>query len=133
MRLRLKENPREWQKFTAAICMACGVAATLCWRRHILSQTAYLLVLALPVTVLVTCLVRPRWYRGFYRGGMTVSFAIGQAMGQVLLALLFLCALTPLAIVVRSLGKDPLKVNPNPGASTYWQAARPANEFDREF
>jgi hypothetical protein len=133
MRLRLKENPREWQKFTAAICMACGVAATLCWRRHVLGQTAYLLVLALPLTVLLTCLVRPRWYRGFYRGGMTVSFTIGQAMGQVLLALLFLFALTPLAIVLRLLGKDPLKIKRDIHAATYWQAARPGDEFDREF
>jgi len=31
--------------------------------------------------VLLLALIQPRWFRGFYRGGMTVSFHIGQVIG----------------------------------------------------
>jgi Saxitoxin biosynthesis operon protein SxtJ len=133
MRLCLKENPREWQKFTTATAFGLGVASTLLWRRHLIGRAAYYPVIGLLILALVTCLVRPRWFRSFYRGGMRAGFAVGQVVGRILLTLIFFALLTPLALVARLLGKDPLKLKPNARASTFWQPARPEDDFDRQF
>jgi hypothetical protein len=133
MRLRLKENPREWQKFTVAtVVLLTGVAALL-WKRQLISLAAFIAAFALLGVALLACLVCPRWFRPFYRAGMTVSLGIGHVLGLVLLTVLFLCVLTPLACIVRLLGRDLLKLKKPPRASTYWQPASPSEQFDREF
>ena len=133
MRLKLKEQPREWQKFTAAMAVALGVVAVLFRKRQIIPPMVLAVVLTLLGLALLLCLVRPRWFRPFYRAGMTLSWAIGRVMSTILLALFFLCVLTPLAFMARLLGKDLLKTKRNFLATTYWRPAKLNNQFDREF
>ena len=133
MRLKLKENPREWQKFTASATVAFGLIAAALWKRHVLTQAAFYVVAGLLVSALLTCLVRPRWFRRIYRIGMTFGFAIGQVMGQVLLTLLFLLVLMPFALLLRLLGKQKLELRQDAHATTYWKIAKSNDHFDREF
>jgi len=133
MRLKLKEQPREWQKFTAAMAVALGVVAVLFRKRQIIPPMVLAVVLTLLALALLLCLVRPRWFRPFYRAGMTLSWAIGRVMSTILLALFFLCVLTPVGLAARLLGKDWLKTKRNPLATTYWLPAKSNNQFDREF
>lgn len=133
MRLKLKEEPWEWQKFTTAMAVLLGAVAVLLRKRQIIPQVALILILTLLGLALLLCLVRPRWFRLFYRAGMTLSWAIGQVVSTILLALFFLCVLTPLAFMARLFGKDWLKTKRNPLATTYWLPAKSNNQFDREF
>ena len=131
--LRLKENPREWQKFTLVMAfVANGIAWLLRWRHDI--------PLAIPISVgvislvaLVLCWVRPQWFRGFYRGGMTVSFHIGQTIGKVMLTLLFLLVVTPMGLILRLAGKDLLDLKKPVEADTYWRDSKRNRQFDRQF
>ncbi len=133
MRLKLKENPREWQKFTAAMALVSCMVTVLLWKRKIIPQVTLILILTLLGLALLLCLVRPRWFRLFYRAGMTVSTAIGHVVSTILLAVFFLCVLTPIGILARLLGKDLLKTRRNLRATTYWRPAKLNNQFDREF
>jgi hypothetical protein len=133
MRLKLKEEPREWQKFTAAMAVVLGAVTVLLWKRQIIPPVTLISVLTLLSVALLLCLVRPRWFRLFYRAGMTLSSAIGQIVSTILLALFFLCLLTPLAFITRLLGKDLLNTKRSPLATTYWRPAKSNNQFDREF
>jgi hypothetical protein len=133
VRLKLKEQPREWQKFTAAMAVLLGAVAVLLRKRQIIPQVALILVLTLLGLALLLSLVRPRWFRLFYRAGMTLSWAVGQVVSTILLALFFLCVLTPVALVARLFGKDWLKTKRDPLATTYWLPAKPNTQFDREF
>jgi hypothetical protein len=133
MRLKLKEDPREWQKFTAATAVLLTLVAFSLWKRQIISPAVFGLVGFALAGAILLCLIRPRWYRPFYRAGMTVFGVIGQGMSLVLLVVVFLCVLTPLGLLARLLGKNLLLVKRNPGATTYWQPAKMDEHFDREF
>jgi len=132
MKLKLKEQPKEWQKFTALMVAAAGVASLLLYRRHVISVLG-LRVLGLALAlVLVVCALRPRWFRGFYRRGMAASFYVGQALGGVWLTIFFLLVLTPVGLLLRLLGKDLLGIKRR-STTSYWHPSATANRFDRQF
>jgi hypothetical protein len=133
MRLRLKEDPREWKKFTAAAALFGGIVSTWLWYRQTLPTLTFQLILAALATCLALCLARPRWFRAFYRGGMTVGFHIGQVVGRILLALCFLLVLLPIGLLLRAQRRDLLELRRNPQASTYWKPARNSDHLDRAF
>jgi Mg2+/Co2+ transporter CorB len=133
MKLRLKENPREWLKFTAVMALMMAALTILLFRRRVLGAGVVAAVFPLLFLMLIACLVRPRWFRGFYRAGMTLSFHVGQGIGSVLLTIFFVVVVTPLGLLLRLFGKDLLHLKQNAEAPTYWQTAKSNNEFDRQF
>jgi hypothetical protein len=92
--------------------VVAAVVAVMLHRRHLIGRQTLLVIGVCLVIVLTTCSAFPRWFRGFYRAGMTVSFQLGQVMGRVLLTLFFLL---------------------NRAAKTYWQPAKTSTQFDRQF
>jgi hypothetical protein len=133
MRIKLKEDQREWQKFTAAVAVLLSLLAVSLWKRQIVPTLILGVMLTFLALALLVCLVRPRWFRPLYRAGMTFGSATGQVVGVILLAVFFLLVLTPVAWIVRLLGKDPLKLKKDVQATTYWLSAKPNEHFDREF
>ena len=133
MKLKLKENPREWQKFAAVLCVLLGMASYVAFRKGLLPRPGLAGVAALIGAILVSSWCFPRAYRGVYRTGMTISFQVGQVMGKVILTALFLLVITPLGWVLRCLGKDLLQLRRQPTATTYWQPARDGRNFEKMF
>jgi uncharacterized membrane protein len=133
MSLKLKEDPQEWMKFTAASAVSVGALTVLLWKRQIVSQTVLTFAMLLASAVLSICLVRPRWFRRAYRVGMTVSFHIGQVVGKIVLAVFFWLVLTPMSLLLRLCGKDLLAMRRRTESTTYWQPARISDQFDRQF
>lgn len=131
--LRLKERPIEWIKFTGVIGLAVNIVCWLLWWRGTIPFLIPITAACLALGALSLSVVRPHWFRGFYRRGMTVSFHIGQTVGKVLLTLFFFLAVTPMGLLLRLLGKDLLRLRIRPEAKTHWQPARSTREFDRMF
>src|SRR5690349_16421381 len=117
MQPKLKESPKEWLKFTAVMALLVCVLSFM-WARRAFPWVAGLAALAL-----ILCAVRPRLFRGFYRGGMTISFYIGQVMGRILLTVFFILIVTPIALLLRLSRKDLLQLK-RPVASSYWRSAK---------
>lgn len=133
MKLKLKEDPKEWFKFIVVMALAVVIVTALLIHSRKLPPIALVFVGVLLHFTLITCWVRPVWFRGFYRAGMTVSFRIGQVLGFVWLSIFFLLILTPLALLLRLLGKDLLALKRVKSASSYWRAAKPPGPFERMF
>ena len=133
MQLKLKENPREWQKFTAVLALLGAMLSWLAYRRGWLPREAWFAILAVLALGIILSVLFPRWFRPLYRAGMTVSFCIGQVVGALLLTLFFLLILTPIAVLLRLTGKDLLRLKPDPAATTFWHPAKSSNQFDRMF
>jgi len=131
--LRLKERPIEWIKFTAVMGLVLNLVLWLMWWRGRLSIAPPVAAAAVAVLAVLTAMIRPGWFRGFYRGGMTVSFHIGQTIGKVLLTVFFFLAVTPLGLALRLAGKDLLELRRRPGEETWWRPARDSRDFDRMF
>src|SRR5215468_339623 len=133
MKPKLKENPREWQKFVLTAVVVFAGVCWLLWRRGAISRGLFALALMALGGALVLSWLRPRWFRPVYCRVMTVSFYVGQIMGRVLLAIFFVVALTPLALVLRLLGKDLLRLKRDGQAQSHWRPAKVSQDFDRAF
>lgn len=131
--LRLKEKPIEWIRYTAVMGFVLNLVFWLLWWRGRVPLTLATGAACLAVAAVVAALIRPRWFRGFYRGGMTVSHHIGQVVGKVLLTGFFFLVVTPMGLLLRLSGKDLLQLKKNPHEKTWWHSARNNREFDRMF
>jgi len=132
MSLRLKEDPKEWMKFTGASIVALGVLTVLLRTRHVISHVGMTSILTSLTAALFICLFRPRWFRLFYRVGMIAGSRAGQVVGIILLTLFFWFVLTPLGVLLRLSGRDLLMLRKGPVA-TYWSTAKSSTGFDRQF
>lgn len=133
MKLNLKDEPREWRK--SALLAALGLAlvsSVLRWR-HLLETKTWLLVLGTLVAAAIAAVLQPRWFRGYHRFSMRLGFAISQGLGRVALILFFMVILTPVGLLLRLAGKDPLQLKRPPNAHTFWQPAKDPGPLDRLF
>jgi hypothetical protein len=133
MKLQLKEEPNEWRK--AAWMSALGLAllsSLLRWRR-VLPMAAWALVLCVLAALAVAAAMRPRWFRGYYRFSTKLGFGLSRMAGYAVLALLFFLVITPLGLVLRMLGQDPLRLRRPAGAETYWSEVRQKSSLERLF
>ncbi len=133
MLLRLKEDPKEWRKVTLLTVLGVALLSSLLRWRHVLSQPAWLSVLAILGLAALGACVWPRAFRGFYRGSSRAGFWLSQVLARIVLTLLFMFVLTPLALILRASGKDFLRLKRSPGATSYWSAARESSPLDRLF
>jgi hypothetical protein len=133
MRLRYKEDPREWRK--SALLTVGGVAvisSLLCWR-HIFSQKTWL-VICVTLAILALLIVgRPRWFRAYYRGSLWLGFQISKFFGELVLFVFFILVISPLGIFMRMLGKDPLQISRPKAVLTYWQKSKDSTPLDSQF
>jgi hypothetical protein len=133
MRPKLRDDPREWRKFAWAGLTVLAILTAVLWRRGTLPVGGFLTAMGLACLLALGAGLRPRPVRPVYRLAMTVGFYLGQAVGRVLLALAFLLIVTPVGLVLRIAGKDLLRLRRDPHRTSYWRAARPAPDFDRQF
>lgn len=133
MKLRLKEDPREWRKTALLTALGLAVLSSLMRWRHVLSQPTWLFALAAIALFALLALAQPRWFRGFYRISVRVGFWLSQIVARVVLTLLFFVVLAPLGFVFRLLGKDALRLKPSRDATTYWVKAKENSPLDRLF
>jgi len=133
MKLRLKEDPKEWRK--NALLTAGGVATLstlLRWRRH-LSTDAWLTALTVAVLAAICAMAAPQWFRGFYRVSHRVGFHVARALGMVVLSVFFVFVITPMGLVMRALGQDSLRLKGRGGEQSHWRAAGKSSPLDRIF
>ena len=75
---------------------------------------------ALALVVGVAGLTRPDWVRLIYIGWMVLAFPIGWTVSQVILLILYFGLFTPIALVFRLIGRDPLHRARRAGVESYW-------------
>jgi hypothetical protein len=133
MRVRLKEDPKEWRKSTLLTVLALTILSSiLCWRGVLSVQgwRAMLFVLALAS---LTSLFFPRWFRGYYRVSTRFGFWLSLMLARIVLTGLFFIVITPLALIFRLSGKDALHLKRSSDVGTYWTSSKPTSPLDRLF
>jgi len=133
MKLKFKEDPKEWRKSTLLTVLGLGLVSSLVRWRHHLGNAQWLLLLAVLAMIAICVVIRPRWFRGWYRLSLRLGFYSSQFIGRCVLALFFLFILTPLGLILRLMGKDPLQLKHPRGAKTYWHPSRESTPLDRLF
>lgn len=133
MRLVFKEDPKAWRKQALLTLLGLGVITLLLTWRHKLSHPVGGGVLAVLALAAVGAMLQPRWFRGYYRLSMRLGFYFSQCLGYFILAVLFVFVVTPLGMVLRLAGKDPLQIRRPRNATTYWSPGKEFGPLDRMF
>ncbi len=117
----------------AGLWLACfgGLAAWEGLARGHTTAGAILAVLALTVGPLG--LAWPRLVQPVYVAWIVLAFPIGWTVSQLALAVMFYGLFTPLGLVFRLLGRDPLQRTCRPGLATYWAPKAMASDPRRYF
>ena len=70
--------------------------------------------------LLLLGIAAPAWLAVPHRLWLRLGAAIAAVLNPVILAILFAAVVTPLAAAMRLLGKRPLRLAPDRGATSYW-------------
>jgi len=68
---------------------------------------------------------RPTLLAGLNRWWMKLGLLLGRIVSPIALGLLFYLAVTPTGLIMRLMGKDPLLLKRNAGATSYWRRREP--------
>ena len=77
------------------------------------------------VLFFVAALLAPRTLHLLNRLWFAIGMLLHRIAHPVVMALLFFTTITPLAVLMRALGKDPLRLRRDPSAPSYWIDRRP--------
>jgi hypothetical protein len=133
MKLRFKEDPKEWRKQALLTTLGLALVSSLLrWRKAIPSHL-WLAVLTFAAAVAATAILKPAWFRAYYRLAMRFGYFFSKIFGFVALVAFFVVILTPVGLILRLAGKDPLQLKKPLKAKSYWQPAREPNPLDRLF
>lgn len=133
MKLRLKEDPREWRKSVLLTALGMALLSSVLWERHVLSPSTWLVTLGLLALVSAVSFLQPRWFRGYYRLSMRAGVALSHVVARVVLVVIFLLVVTPLGFLLRISGKDLLGLKRAPRQDSYWSDSPPPGSLDRMF
>jgi hypothetical protein len=127
-------NPskRELRQFAAMLLVFMGVVGgVVLYRTGSLQAAAWVWGPALGVGTVG--LAAPRAIKYLYVGWICAAFPIGWTISHLLLLLIFYGILTPIGLVMRVLGYDPLRRKSDPAAGTYWVERAQAEDSSRYF
>ena len=77
--------------------------------------------------------VRPAALRWLYLALTMITLPIGFVISHVVMGAMYYLVFTPVALVFRLVGRDPLDRKIDPQASSYWLARRQTTDMERYF
>lgn len=89
-----------------------------------------LLVGVLAVCIALTAWSRPQLFRPIHSTWMMLVFPIGWTVSRAVLAAIYFCLMTPLGLILRWRGYDPLSLKTE-ARGTFWQKRRERTESSR--
>ena len=118
----------ELRKFglTMAIAFA-AIGGFMLWR----DKPAWMYLFAIAGFFLVFGLTLPRLLAPIEWAWMKFAYALSFVMTYVLITLIFYVAITPIGLVMRLLGKDPLALKFDKNAKSYWVPVDPNGPCSR--
>jgi hypothetical protein len=130
--LNLNPSQRELRTFSVCLAAFLAIVAWIVGRRTGSVEAA---VIILGVGVLSgTCgLIWPRLMRPLFIGLMIVNYPIGWVVTHVIMAVIFYLVVTPVGVIMRLTGRDPMERTFDRSAKTYWKPRRPPTDTGRYF
>ena len=123
-----KSAAKELRKFAIILFCALGFfGALVLWR----GGEAGLLFWGIGIAILLAGLIKPKLLVPVHKGWMGMSFLMGLLVTHLILALMYYLIFTPVGLLMKALGRDPLRLKFDQNAETYWIRKDQA-EFSRE-
>lgn len=131
-----KPTKRELQQFGGIWFPAFLLLAGWFAFRRLESQTAAAILWSAAVLVVPLGWLAPGLFRHLFVGWMCAAWPIGWVVSHMILAVTYYLVLTPIGLILRLTGHDPLKRRFEREATTYWvpHRERPgAEHYFRQF
>ncbi len=130
--LNLHPSKRELRTFGLLGCAFLALVAWIAWRKTGSTVAAFALVAVAAADALVA-VAAPRLLRPVFVASMVVSFPFAWVATHVLMGAIFYLVVTPIAVIMRLTGRDPLERSFDGEAKTYWKARPSHVESSRYF
>ena len=132
--LDIKWNPtrRELRQFGGLCLVFFGLIAAYAYYRHDASTVASVLA-GLAVVLGTLGLLAPSALKPVFVGWMIAAFPIGWTISHLLLGSLYYLVLTPIGLILRLVGYDPMHREFDAKADTYWVEREQVQDVGRYF
>ncbi|MEE8450820.1 MAG: SxtJ family membrane protein [Thermoguttaceae bacterium] len=132
--IRINKNPsrRELALFGLIWLVFFGVVGGIVWGKSE-STTAASAIWAMAVVVPVVGGIVPSLMRLVYLGMCYASFPIGFVVSHVILAIVYYLVMTPIGLLMRMFGHDPMQRRFDRDAETYWIPRKQPDRMERYF
>ncbi|MBD3267993.1 sxtJ [bacterium] len=119
-RPHIPDTPKDLRKFGIMMAIILTVISLITlWRGHM--AATYVLWAIAGVVFLLPALLLPSSLRPIFGVWMKFAFALGWFNSRVILSLTFFLLFTPISLVQKIIGRDPMdRKFPDPTKSTYW-------------
>jgi hypothetical protein len=112
-------SPKDLRWFGAVVLAFCGlVGAVLFWKLGKPAAARGFWIAGGAVFALYYAV--PRLRKPVYVGWMVACWPLGWVMSHVILGIAWYLVLTPSGLIMRAVGKDPMRRRFDPQAATYW-------------
>jgi ABC-type uncharacterized transport system permease subunit len=116
------KSPTELRRFGLALGAGLSVLGSiLLWRE----KSAAPWILGVAATLLLLAILSPRVLGPLERVFARVARVVTAALTYLVLTLTFLLVITPIGLVMRLLGRDPLGMKPAPDQPSFWVEVEP--------
>jgi hypothetical protein len=131
--LPLNPTKRTLRQFAGAWLLVFVVAAI---RSSLHSHKTAAIVLALIALVGLAGLVKPLLVKYLFIGATVVAYPLGWVVTQLMLVIMFYAVLTPIALIARWRGRDPLQLRRQTAKSSFWASRgepQPPENYLKQF
>ena len=126
------ECPRRRQLLGAVIpSLLTGVFALV--RAGVPSAALVAILLAVGLAGAIVIWVSEPAGKRLYVGWMSAAMPIGWTISQLLLGAVYYVVITPIGLIMRAVGRDPMRRRFDPQAKSYWIDHRDVEDMDRYF
>ena len=135
LELKLHPSPRELRVFAAGLLGLSLIFAGLFTWNETWNLWKQLLIL-LGALISLAGLLIPRAILIIYQVWMIAVYPVGWFVSHLILVIVFYGIFTPIGLLLRLVGSDPIQKNRDPEATTYWSERpppRPNQDYFRQF
>jgi uncharacterized membrane protein len=128
-------SPKELRVFAVLQLIFFAIVAGLVQQRMAATGWAITIVVATAIVAIIG-LIKPTWLHVMYVVWMAAVFPIGFVVSHIMMAIVFYLVLTPIGLIMKLVGRDPMQRKLDPQAKSYWQprTARKRNRgYFRQF
>jgi len=124
---------KELRNFGIIAMIASAVISLLLYVLKGLGIQWVLIISGIGFIIFLSSITSAKLTRIIYLGLTLVTLPIGLVVSFLLLAIFYFLVLTPLGLVFRLVGRDPLGRKFDSAADSYWLSRRPPETLDRYF
>ncbi|MCZ6836541.1 MAG: SxtJ family membrane protein [Planctomycetota bacterium] len=130
----INTNPssKDLRIFAALQLIFFVIIALILWRRFS-SMAASNSIIGMSLLIAILGSWKPALMRPIYVGWMFAVFPIGWTVTHLVLGLVYYLLITPIGLLLRVWGHDPLRRKIDPQATTYWIERQAPSSSDRYF